>query len=386
MISFSKTGKVFITCHKQLAPYLEEEVKLLGFEITASFITGVSVNASLNDCILFNLKLRCASQVLYSLAEFRANNANELYDEAGKIAWEKIIADPGYFSVKSTVDNPTINNNLFANLRIKDAVIDRLRAIRKNRPDTGAELKGTVISLHWKNSTAEIFLDTSGDSIARHGYRKFPGKAPMLEALAAATILATKWNRQSPFINPMCGSGTLAIEAALLCSNTPPGLFRMNFGFMHIMGYNEEEYYQIRNRLEDEINEVDCPPIIATDISEEAIQTAIKNAKAAGVAKLISFKQCDFADTAVPENTNGVVFFNPEYGERLGNSQALENTYKRIGDFMKQKCIGYYCYIFTGNAELAKKIGLKASRRLVFYNSKIECRLLEYEMYSGTRV
>lgn len=381
MISFKTPGNVFITCQRQLGPYLEQEVKDLNFKIVESGNTGVLINASLNDCILLNLKLRCASQVLYSLKKFKAETADDVYEEVSKIQWEEIIENPGYFSVKSTVNNPTINNNLFANLRVKDAINDRLRKIRGNRPDTGAELRGTVISLHWKNNNAEIFLDTSGDSIARHGYRKLPGKAPMLEALAAATIMASQWDRKSVFINPMCGSGTLAIEAALICSNTSPGLFRMNFGFMHITGYDEEVYYSMRNQAEAEINEDNIPVIIATDISEQAIETAKKNAKAAGVEKLIKFNVCDFELTPVPQENKGVIFFNPEYGERLGSSSELEATYKRMGDFIKQKCKGYYGYIFTGNPDLGKKIGLKANKKLVFYNSKIECRLLEYEIY-----
>ncbi len=381
MMAFNNPGNVFVTCQRQLGPYLEREIKSLNFEILRSGNTGVLIQASLNDCILLNLKLRCASQVLYSLKKFKAHHPDDVYEEAGKIKWESIIENPGYFSVKSTVDHPTINNNLFVNLRIKDAINDRLRKIRGNRPDTGAELKGTVISLHWKNEEAELFLDTSGDSIARHGYRKFPGKAPMLEALAAATIYASGWSGQSSFINPMCGSGTLAIEAALISTNTAPGLFRMNFGFMHIMGYDEKEYYRIRNAVEEEILEENLPVIVATDISEAAIETARKNAKAAGVEKFISFRVCDFASTPVPQENKGVICFNPEYGERLGNTTELEATYKRMGDFMKQKCKGYKGYVFTGNPELAKKIGLKANKRMVFFNSKIECRLLEYELY-----
>jgi putative N6-adenine-specific DNA methylase len=242
-----------------------------------------------------------------------------------------------------------------------------------------------VIHLFWKNEAAELFVDTSGNSLARHGYRKIPGRAPMLEALAASTILATRWDRKSPFVNPMCGSGTVAIEAALIATNTRPGLFRDNYAFMHLVGYDENVYLEERGQLENMITEVPGLRIIATDYSDVAIKNAKMNARAAGVDDLIEFSVCDFVKTEVPEGKAGVVFLNPEYGARLGEIDELEETYSRIGDFMKQKCGGYYGYIFTGNLDLAKKIGLKAKRRIEFYTSTIDCRLLEYELYAGTR-
>lgn len=286
----------------------------------------------------------------------------------------------------SNVYNDTINNNLFANLRVKDAIVDCLRTVRGERPDTGAELLGAVIHLHWNGDEAEIFIDSSGQSLGRHGYRKIPGRAPMLEALAAATVLATRWDKASPLVNPMCGSGTLAIEAALIATNTAPGLFRTNYAFMHILGYDESFYLAERGRVEQAINEhVPGLRIIATDYSAAAVENAKKNAKAAGVADLIEFAVCDFRDTEVPAEGRGVMMVNPEYGERLGDIEELAGTYKAIGDFMKTKCGGYWGYVFTGNLELAKHIGLKAKRRIEFYTSKIDARLLEYELYEGSR-
>ena len=260
-----------------------------------------------------------------------------------------------------------------------------MRDKTNQRPSTGSELKGVVVYLFWKQEEAEIFLDTSGETLAKHGYRKLPGKAPMLEALAASTILATKWNRQTPFINPMCGSGTLAIEAALIAANKCPGLLRNNYAFMHIIGYSASAYNNEKQKLNKQIKPVAALKIIASDISEEAISIAKINAAAAGISDVIEFVVCDFEDTKVPENAGGVIMFNPEYGERLGNETELEATYARMGDFLKNKCKGYNGYIFTGNLELAKKIRLKPSRRIEFYNATIDCRLLEYELYAGTR-
>ncbi|MGN6439316.1 MAG: THUMP domain-containing class I SAM-dependent RNA methyltransferase [Agriterribacter sp.] len=382
---FSAPSAITVTCHKRLMPYLRQEIIDLGFEVKDDFVTGVRLYGTVTDCIKLNLNLRCASQVLYSLKNFEAANADEVYREVSTYPWETILPRDVYFSVTSNVHNETINNNLFANLRVKDAIVDRLRAKRDKRPPTGAELTGAVIHLFWKENDAGIFIDTSGHSIARHGYRKIPGLAPMLEALAAATIYATRWDRKSPFINPMCGSGTVAIEAALIASNRRPGLFRNNYSFMHIEGYEEDFYLKEDALLEKQIDDNVRPRIIATDVSERAIENARKNAVAAGVANMIEFSICDFADTEVPEGLPGVVFLNPEYGERLGEVQQLEATYKRIGDFFKQRCGGYYGYMFTGNLELAKKTGLKAGRRIEFYTSTIDCRLLEYELYAGSR-
>lgn len=381
---FTDKAVIIITCPKRLSPWLEQEVKELGFIIEETFITGVRLTGTVNDCIKLNLNLRCASQVLYKLRQFEAANADAIYKNLLDYPWENILPNPGYFSITSNVNNPTINNSMFANLRVKDAIVDRLRDKRGVRPSTGSALVGAVVNLFWKNDRAEVFIDTSGDSLGRHGYRKIPGQAPMLEALAAATIIATDWDRKSPFVNPMCGSGTVAIEAAMIATNRRPGLFRTNYAFMHLQGYDEKVYLEEDSLLEKQIKEIPSARIIATDYSARAVENAKKNAIAAGVAQLIEFSVCDFAATVIPP-APGIFYVNPEYGERLGEVNKLEETYARIGDFMKQKCGGYFGYVFTGNLELAKKIGLKAKRRIEFYTSTIDCRLLEYELYSGSR-
>ncbi len=381
---FHNKSKIIITCNKRLSPYLQQEVQALGFEIVRSFSTGVELFGTVNDCIKLNLNLRCASQILYSLKAFIAENPARLYKELLEMEWEELIDFSAYFSVTSNVDNQFITTPLFANLKVKDAIVDRIKDKKGIRPNTGPELNKAVVHLYWKDDQAEIYLDTSGETLAKHGYRKHPGKAPMLEALAAATVMATRWDGKSPFINPMCGSGTLAIEAALLATNRSPGLYRMNYGFMHVLGYEEEVFFAARRELKDQVLKNAEFKIIASDISPDAIDIAQKNAKTAGVDQLIDFMVCDFADTPVPEGA-GVLMFNPAYGERLGVHTLLEATYKRMGDFMKQKAKGYRGYIFTGNPDLAKKIGLKASRRIEFYNGKLDCRLLEYELYDGTR-
>ncbi|WP_312134398.1 class I SAM-dependent RNA methyltransferase [Sphingobacterium sp.] len=381
---FNTQSKVIITCNRRLSPYLEQEVKDLGFEIKRAFNTGVEVKASVNECIKLNLNLRTASQVLYEIKSFKASDANELYKQLLGISWEDIIPFDGYFSVTSNVHNETITTPLFANVKVKDAIVDRIKDKKGLRPNTGPDLSKAVIHLHWMEDRAEIFLDTSGETLAKHGYRKHPGKAPMLEALASATIFATQWDGKSPFVNPMCGSGTLAIEAALIAQNRKPGLQRMNYSFMHFIGYNEEVFFEERRILKEITDKQNLPHIIASDISADAIEISKSNARTAGVEHLIEFEVCDFADTTIPVG-DGVIMFNPEYGERLGVHSKLELTYKRMGDFLKQDCKGYRGYVFTGNPDLAKKIGLRASRRFEFFNGKLDCRLLQYELYEGTK-
>ncbi|OWK72761.1 class I SAM-dependent RNA methyltransferase [Pedobacter sp. AJM] len=382
---FHNKSRVIITCNKRLSPYLQDEVTALGYTIERAFQTGVELNITLTECIKLNLNLRCASQILYSIKSFKAITPDDLYKEISAIAWEELIDFTGYFSVTSNVDNPNITTPLFANLKVKDAIVDRMKEKKGIRPDSGSDANKAVVHLYWKDADADVFMDTSGETLAKHGYRKIPGKAPMLEALASGVIYATKWDRKSPFINPMCGSGTLAIEAALIATNRAPGLYRMNYGFMHILGYEEEAFFAERRILKEQVIKNTDLKIIASDLSEDAVEVTRRNAKTAGVDTLIEFEVCDFELTPVPEDGKGTVVFNPEYGERLGVHSKLELTYKRMGDFMKTKCKGYSGYIFTGNPDLAKKIGLKASQKLEFYNGKLDCRLLEYELYDGSR-
>ncbi len=385
MSTFTTTSRIIVTCNKRLGPYLAAEVEELGYKVVRSFTSGVELAGTLEDCIVLNLKLRCASQVLFSLKSFFAVNADDLYKKLVKFPWNKFIASDGYFSITSNVHHPSILKDSFANLRVKDAIVDQMRASGGERPNSGAELKGLVFHLYWNEAGAELFIDTSGETLAKHGYRKFPGDAPMLEALAAAIIRASNWNRKTPFINPMCGSGTIAIEAALLATNRYPGLLRSNYSFMHIKGYQAAFYQKQLHALQAAITPLSSPLIEAGDISEEAVRIAKINAAAAGVAEAIHFEQCDFAATKVVADGAGVIYFNPEYGERLGDATALIETYRGIGDFMKKNGGGYTGYVFTGNLELAKQIGLKPRYRMEFYTSTMDSRLLVFELYSGTK-
>lgn len=382
---YNTASKIIVTCNRRLSAYLEKEIIALGYTPIKVFLTGVELQGTMQDCIKLNLHLRCASQVLLSIKEFYCDHPEDLYDAVLDINWTSIITPETYFSVTSNVFHDSINNGMYANVKVKDAIVDVFKDKGLERPSTGPLQDAAVIHLHWKHEDAKLFLDTSGETLAKHGYRRFPGRAPMLESLAACTIVAGKWDRASHFVNPMCGSGTLAIEAALMASNRAPGLLRNNYSFMHFVGYQEAIYLQEKEIIKNQIQENNSIKIIASDISNQAIEVARANAEIAEVDHLIDFQICDYRDTQVPQHEAGVVYINPEYGERLGEIEQLEITYKAMGDFLKQSCQGYNAYIFTGNLDLAKKIGLKASRRIEFYNGKIDCRLLEYEMYRGTK-
>ncbi len=375
---------ILITCPKGIPAILKQELISSGFTVLAEHIAGIETHGSLDDTQRLNLLLRTGHRVLFLLKEFKARNSDALYQHVAAIEWEAYIPEDGYLCVTSSVDNPTITDSRYATVRCKDAIVDRVREKTGRRPDSGPERDRSVVHLYWKGDHCSLYLDTSGEPLSRRGYRKIPLGAPMQETLAAAVILATGWDGSGIFINPMCGSGTLAIEAALIGLNRAPGLLRSNFGFMHFKNFNAAGWLKLREKAVKEAKRTLSGMIIATDRDPAAVEAARKNAAAADVEHLIEFSACDFADTPLP-GRRGLVVMNPEYGERMGEVVKLEATYKAIGDFLKQKCPGYTGYVFTGNSFLAKKVGLKPRRTMRFFNSGIECKLLEYELYEGSR-
>jgi putative N6-adenine-specific DNA methylase len=209
-------------------------------------------------------------------------------------------------------------------------------------------------------------------------------EAPLSEVLAAAIVKATNWNPDENFVNPMCGSGTLAIEAALAGTQTPSQILRSNFGFMHSRWYDAAQWNSIRAAALKNVRTTVAHPIVATDLSASAVQATRKNARTAGMLDFMDVQLGDFRRTNVPEG-DGVVVLNPEYGERMGTAKNLDELYEQIGDWFKQHCEGKRAYVFTGNLDLGKRVGLRPSRKIPFFNADIECRLYEYIMYRGTK-
>ncbi len=419
-------SKILVTCPKGVAPYLHKEIKALGFPVLTELDTAIQTEGTLEDTMLLNLHLRTAQRVLYLLKTISADTPGILYKHIYDFPWEILISASGkaaYLCVTSIVENPLITDSRFVNVKVKDAIVDRIRDKSGLRPDSGPDKDRAVVHVYWKNNEATVYLDTSGERLALRGYRKIPLTAPMQETLAAAVILASGWKGEGSFVNPMCGSGTLAIEAAMIALNRAPGLLRNNYGFMYIQGFPELLWQELRKKARDAARKKLPVKIIATDIDREAVVAARLNAQTAGVDHLIEFNTCSYEKTLLPEG-GGVIIVNPPYGERMdtvvnkkspyrrteettsgrkviirraagidrkgkgsvsGSRARLETLYQGIGDFFKTAGCNYSGYIFTGNLEMIKKVGLRTRQRIILYNGDIECRLLEYELYKGSR-
>ena len=409
---------IVLSCANCLAPWVKREVCELGYKIIDEADNIVVVKGAMRDVLRLNLRLRTAHRVLVPLLRARCRHIRELYSLVASIDWENLIETESYFSVFSVVNNDTIRDTRLPSLVTKDAIVDRIRDRCGSRPDSGSDYdRGAAVFLHWERDRMIIYLDTSGAPLCKRGYRKIPGSAPMQETLAAACIDALHWDRKTPFISPMCGSGTPAIEAALAAMNRAPGSLRAHFGFMSIKGYKlmiegekaprvaprqrfgatpEQIWKEMLLEAQEQEKTEGLPPIIATDISPEAIENAKTNAYIAGVSKYIQFKACDFGDTPIPPSqtsepfvsfsitgkegykARGCVFFNPEYGIRLGDPAELAPIYERIGTFMNEKCPGYTGGVLTGSPELSKMINLFYVTRIPFYHGPIDCRLFVF--------
>ena len=410
---------IIISCAKQLSRWTEVEVREMGYEPVEVTENTVVVRGAMRDVMRLNLFLRTAHRVLVPLLRTTCRNIRDLYEAVRSIDWENHLEPDGYFSVSSIVHNLTIRDTRIPALYTKDAIADRMREKCQRRPDSGGENRGAAVFVYWEKNEAIVYLDTSGEPLSKRGYRRIPGSAPMQETLAAACIMATGWDRKSPFLSPMCGSGTPAIEAVLMAMNRAPGALKGHFAFQSLKGYANiipgESAPNVAPRqrtgaspeqiwkeivLEAKARETtdSLPRIVATDISPEAVENAHTNAIAAGVAPYIEFAACDFADTPVPEvglpgtedfrrktedvregKSFGCVFFNPEYGIRLGDPAELAPIYERIGTFLNEKCRGWTGALITGNPDLARLVNLYYKTRIPFYNGPIDCRLFLYE-------
>ena len=394
-----KNFPIILSCAKALSNWTEEEVRKLGYKIVEVTENTVVVRGDMRDVMRLNLQLRTAHRVLVPLLRTTCRNIRDLYESVKSIDWENLLEADGYFSVSSIVHNYTIRDTRIPSLYTKDAIADRMREKCQRRPDSGGENRGAAVFVYWERDEAIVYLDTSGEPLSKRGYRKIPGSAPMQETLAAACIMAMGWNAKTPFLSPMCGSGTPAIEAMMMAMNKAPGSLKGHFAFQSLKGYTsiipgesaprvaprqrtgaspEQIWKEIVLEAKERERTSDLPKIIATDISPEAVENAHSNAIAAGVAPYIDFKACDFADTPIPQE-KGFIFFNPEYGIRLGDPKELAPVYERIGTFLNEKCPGWTGALITGNPDLSKLVNLYYRNRVPFFNGPIDCRLFIYE-------
>ncbi|MEE2819046.1 MAG: methyltransferase domain-containing protein [Planctomycetota bacterium] len=372
-----------VTCAPTLAQYLKVELEQLGFECLSMDKTGVEIKASTSDAMILNLQLRTAFHVLQRFADINCRNAEELYSEAKRLPWDRVIDPNGYLSITSNVNNPTITNSMFPNMRLKDAICDKLVDAVGKRPDAGSKQDGMMVHMHWRENKARIYINMSGRKLSDRGYRKMPFMAPMRETIAASVLMEMGYTGAKPLVVPMCGSGTLAIEAALMAKQRAPGLLRSGYACNHILGASDDDWRKARADAKKLMLKNAPAPIIASDIEEEAIEATRKNAVTAGVDHLIEFHVCDFAETPFPDST-GDIILHGEYGVRLGDDSLIE-TYNRMGDFFKQQCAGWTGYVFTSGKPLIAAMKLKVSKRTPFTNAEIDCRLLKYELYAGSR-
>lgn len=399
----NKNYPIIISCAKELSRWTEREVSEMGYKTVEVTENTVVVRGDMRDVMRLNLRLRTAHRVLVPLLRTFCRNIKELYHAVNSIDWENLIEADGYFSVSSVVHNNTIRDTRIPSLYTKDAVVDRIRDKCHFRPDSGRDNIGAAVFIYWERNELLVYLDTSGEPLSKRGYRKIPGSAPMQETLAAACIMAMEWDRSTPFVSPMCGSGTPAIEAAMMAMNRAPGSLKGHFAFQSIKGYGqsipgestpamssrqrsgaspEQIWKAMVMEAKAEEKNTDLPQIIATDISPEAVDNAHMNAITAGVAQYIEFSACDFGETPIPAcegKRPGCVFFNPEYGIRLGDPAELAPVYTRIGTFLHEKCHGWTGALITGNPDLANLVDLYYKRRVPFFNGPIDCRLFIYE-------
>ncbi|MDD5706565.1 MAG: class I SAM-dependent RNA methyltransferase [Kiritimatiellae bacterium] len=380
---WTSSGEIGLACARGLASFARREAESMGFEILSADDSSVGVRGTLMDAMRLNLWLRTAHRVLWPVARVPAKNLDHLFAHASEIPWEQWLREDVHFTVHGVVRNDTVRDTRLPMLRLKDAIADRLRAVCGRRPDSGPGFAGAAVFLLWRERDLRIFLDTTGEPLSRRGYRLLPGKAPMQETLAAACVMAAGWDGKTSFVVPMCGSGTPAIEAVLMARGRAPARGRERFAFMNLRGYEDGGNaspacrWQAALRQAEEGERRDgLPAIVATDISAEAVRIARANAEAAGVGGDIAFAICDFAATHMPPGP-GVIFMNPEYGERLGETDALLPVYRRIGAFLRAQADFRGC-VLTGSRRLADAIGLPARRSHRFYNGPIECRLLCY--------
>ena len=328
-----------------------------------------------------NFHLRTALRILKPIMEFNAKNENELYQQIQKTEWDTYFNLKDTFAVDSVVFSDNFSHSKYVALKVKDAIVDQFREKYQKRPYVETENPDIRISIHIANELCTVSLDSSGDSLHKRGYRITTNKAPINEVLAAGMILMSGWDKKSVFIDPMCGSGTLVIEAAMIANNIPPGVYRQKFGF--------ETWKDFDNELLEEIYEEDgVEPdhdikVIGSDISEIAIRITKENVANAGLKRKIDL-QINPIENYTPPAENGVIITNPPYGERIKKND-INDFYKALGDKFKSSYQGYEVWLISSNFDAIKYIGLRPSKKFTLFNGPLECKFLNYSIYEGSK-
>ncbi len=361
---------------------------LLAGEIGRTSATNISVK---NRAVLFegdleslytvNYTSRTALAVLMEAASFTMQNPNDLYDKASRIEWDTIMSVDDTFAVVSVVNSPLFTHTAYPGLVVKDAVADYFRKRTGRRPSVDTSHPGILINLHISNRDATFSFDSSVVPLYKRGYRKMQGLAPLNESLAAGLIMLAGWKGDRSLHDPMCGSGTIPVEAGLIAARIPPGFFREFFGFMNWKNYDSELFSKIKNSYNSLIRAISVP-VSGSDISNNAVRMARDTVAGAGLNGEVRIYREDFI-SEIPGKREGLLLFNPPYGKRI-NPGELNKLYSGIGSTLKHCCPGVEAWIFSGAPEALKSVGLRPSARHKLYNGSIECQYNGYIIKEGT--
>ena len=371
--------KYFATCARRLEPLLAGELRELGAGDVAEGRGGAYFSGDLATLYRANLWLRTAIRVLWPILEAPVTSPEELYDAVQTIDWARYMTPDHTLAVDCNVRDSYLTHSKYAALKVKDAICDQFVARQGRRPSVDVEEPMVGLNLHVYQNEATLSLDSSGESLHKRGYRPILTRAPLNEALAAGLILQTGWRGEVPLVDPMCGSGTLCIEAAWIALRRPPGLTRKRFGFMGWMDYDVGLWAGLRDEARRAVVKTLDQPILGYDIRADAVRFAQGNARAAGIGHLLPFAVRAVADFRPPPGPPGILICNPPYGERIGEEKELRGLYSTIGEVLREHCQGWTLYVFTGNAFLARQLEMKQLQMWDFYNGKIPCRLLRFD-------
>ena len=366
----------------ELEDILAEELIGIGAENVEIGTRMVSFTGDKALMYKANIHCRTALRILKPIYTFKAENADEVYDEVKKMNWEEYLSLEKTFAVDSVVNSHIFTHSKFVAYRVKDAIADYFTEKYGKRPSVSVSNPDLVFNIHINHKTCTLSLDSSGESLHKRGYRVAQTEAPLNEVLAAGMILKSGWHGESTFIDPMCGSGTLLIEAAMIALGIPPGIHRKHFAFENWSDFDEELFSEIYN--DDSCARDFRYRIIGSDISPKAIAVAEKNIRNAGLKKYIDLEVKALQQYTEAPKPAGVLMTNPPYGERI-KVEDIDELYALIGERLKHVFMGYRAYILSYKKELFDKIGLKASRRFPLFNGQLECEMREYEIFSGKR-
>lgn len=379
----SKQNQTFFApCPRGLEAVLRAELEPLGAHNVTELPGGVSFTGPFPLCYTVNLHSRIASRVLWRVFHGTYRDERDIFQATHTLPWQEWFPVSRTIKVKVSAQQCPLNSLDFVTLRIKDAICDRFRAATGSRPNVATNRPEIRIDAFLTRQTVTLYLDTSGEALFKRGLRTAVMEAPVRENLAAGILQLIGWTPQQPLLDPMCGSGTFLVEAALMARNIPPGLGR-RFAFEKLRNFDASEWRVLCEAGRAQRRPLAPCALYGSDIHGAAIQAARVNLQAAGLGDAVALKQSDVLDVRPPAE-EGILVTNPPYGVRLGEAAQLAAFYPRIGDSLKQNFAGWRAYFFTADLRLAKLIGLAASRRTPLFNGPLECRLFEFKLVSGT--